>query len=194
MTLEKLAKYISFIQGPYILLPILIILSLFKTGLTQSRQFVLMPLFLFLIVIFPTIVLYLMIKRKVISDWDVRKREERYKILPVFLGSMIFATASSYYLATLLFFHISVISLTVVFVAVAITYFWKISLHAILNTSFFLIVNFLFYWKLPYLYFLIPVVGWARYYHKHHSLLQISAGIALSVLIVLSGLHLLGYI
>jgi len=194
MTLKQIAKSISFILGPYVLLPTLIVSSLFKTGLTQPQQIFLMPLFFFLVIILPTGVLYMLIRTKKISDWDVRKREERYKIFTVFMASTLLATIVSYYEAAPLFFHICLISWAVVFATSMITLLWKISAHAVLNTSVFLIVNFLFEWKLPFLYLLIPVVSWARYYHKHHSLLQICAGIAISSLIILSGLYLFGYI
>lgn len=194
MTLKQLAQSISFILGQYMLLPVLILVSLSRTGLSRPQQILFAPLFLFLVVIFPTIVLYIMIKRNVISDWDIRKREERHKIFPAFMIGTGLATLVSYYFASALFFHLCLILLIVVFVTIAITSFWKISLHMVLNTSVFLVVNFLFNWKLPYLYFLIPVVGWARHYDKHHSLAQICAGIALSTLIILSGLRFFGYV
>lgn len=77
---------------------------------------------------------------------------------------------------------------------VLITYIWKISLHTMLNVTATILVNFLFGWTLPILYIFIPIIGWARYYHKHHTFLQVVIGAIVSGLITLGMLNYFGYL
>lgn len=193
MSRENLARYISFILGPQVWFPVLLILFTFYTGLTRQQIFLLFPLLIFFQVIVPFTVLYWFIRTKRVADWDIRKREERYKILPIFILSTFVAVVMAYYLSNSLFFNLYMILWITALVGVAITYKWKISLHMILNTAAVILVNFLFDWKLPVLYFLIPLIAWARYTNKHHTLWQIIAGIIVSASIVVVMLQFFGY-
>lgn len=194
MTTQKFAQVLSFFLGPQVWFPLLLIIFLFKTGLKTNQQLILAPLlFLFLIVI-PFGFLYILVKRKKIGDWDIRNRKERFKILPVFLISTFSILILSKYLGTPLFFHLFMILWIVAFVGSVITFWWKISLHLMLNTAAVIIINFLFGWNLPILYLLIPIIGWARYYHKHHTILQIILGTLVSGMLALTALKYFGYI
>lgn len=194
MSKERLARDISFILGPQVWFPVLLLLFFFKTGLTQQQIFILAPLLILFQIIIPFVVLYWLIKTKKVSDWDIRKREERYQVLPIFVLSTFAGLFSVYYVGTILFFNLFLTLWLTAFVGVVITYKWKISLHLILNTAAVILVNFLFHWQLPFLYFLIPLVAWARYTNKHHTILQLVGGIVVSATIVLLSFKYLLYI
>jgi len=191
---EQIARVLSFILGPQIWFPVLILLFLFKTGLTQQQIFILFPIVLFFQILLPFGVLFWFVKTKRISDWDIRIRKERYKILPIFIVSNFIALILIYYFGTPLFFHLYLIFWLVALLGVLITFFWKISLHVMLNTSATIIVNLLFMWSLPFFYLLIPIVGWARYYQKHHTISQILGGVVLSCIVTITLLYFFGYI
>lgn len=191
--IAKIAKLISIILGPQMWFPVLMILSLFKTGLTQKQQLILAPLLLTFFIIIPFGVLYLLIKMKKIADWDIRRRQERYKVLFIFIASTLINMSFIYFFGTKLFFNLSLILWLVALIGTITTLFWKISLHVILNTTAVIIINFLFGWKLPILFILIPIVAWARYYHKHHTIWQILIGMLVSASITLLGLIYFGY-
>ncbi len=194
MDKQKIAKWLSIILGAQVWFPILILLFIFKTGLTQQQILILFPSLILFQIILPVVVLYWLIKSKRVSDWDIRNRKERYKILPVFIASTLVATIIIHQFGTELFFHLYVILWIAAFIGTLMTYFFKISLHVMLNTAAVTVVNFLFGWNLLFLYLLIPIVSWARYYHKHHTIVQILLGILISAIIVFSALAFLGYI
>lgn len=193
MNEEKIAKYLSIILGPEVWFPVLILLFILKTGLIANQVLILLPNLIFFQLLLPAGILYWLIKTKRVSDWDIRKRQERFIILPIFLISTLVALVLVYHFGTALFFHLYLIMWLAACLGILITYFWKISLHAILNTTGTIIVNFLFAWQLPYLYLLIPVVAWARYHNKHHTIPQILAGVLVTLVIVLGTLKLFSY-
>lgn len=194
MNKEKAAKTSSFILGPQTWFPVLIILSLYKTGLTSQQILILFPSLLIFQILVPLGVVYWLMKQKKVSDWDIRIRKERYKVLPVFMVSTLTAMILIYSFGTILFFHLYLIFWTTALIGVFITYFWKISLHMMLNVTATILVNFLFGWTFPILYIFIPMIGWARHYHKHHTFLQIINGAVVSGLITLGMLNYFGYL
>lgn len=120
-----------------------------------------------------------------IKDWDMRSRRERLLAAPIFLAS----TASALFLTQffshpdttylLLFLWITTALTTI------ITYFWKISLHAVINTTGIIIINIMFSWQFSWLFLLLAPVAWARYSQRHHTLHQILAGSSLVMAITL---------
>lgn len=145
-------------------------------------------------ILLPLGILYSLIKRKKISDWDVRIRQERFKILPIFMFSTLIALVAIYLLGNLLFFHLYLILWLTALIGVIITYIWKVSLHTMLNVVATILINFLFNWQLSILYIFIPIIGLARYYHKHHTIMQIIIGAILSGMITFGMLKFFGYL
>lgn len=194
MGIKNLTKIISFVLGPLVLLPLLILLLLLKTGLSSFQQLLLLPILVVFQLIIPFCYFFLLIKLKKISDWNVRKREERHIILLVFLLSTGVTALISYFLATPLFFHLFLIFFIDAVIGTTITFFWKISLHLGLVVTFVVVTNFLFGWQLPFLYFFILPIGWARYYDNHHTVSQIVLGAFLNWATVFSLLSFFGYL
>lgn len=194
MNKNRIAHIISIVLGPQVWFPVLIIIFLFKTGLSKQQILILFPSLLIFQILLPLGILYWLIKQKKVSDWDIRIRQERYKILPIFMVSTLVALILIYLYGNLLFFHLYLILWLVALVGVIVTYFGKISLHTMLNVTATILVNFLFNWQLPILYLFIPIIGLARYYHKHHTVLQVVVGAILSGLITFGMLKYFGYL
>lgn len=161
MLLIKSAKIISIALGPFVWFPLLIALSIFKTGLSKNQQQILFPLLLLFLIILPLSFFYFMIKSKRVND---------------------------------LFFNLFLTFFMLALISTAITHFWKISLHAAINTAGTILINFLFDWNLPFLYLLIPVVFWSRYVLKHHTATQLFFGSVVSGAFVLLAFYCFGYI
>lgn len=193
MDKDKLAKIASIILGPAGWFPVLIILLLVKTGLFKQQILILFPSLLILQILFPLGILCWLVKQEKVSDWDIRIRQERYKILTIFMTSTLVAMMLVYFFGSVLLFHLYLILWLVALAGMIITYFWKISLHMMLNVNAVILVNFLFGWKLLFLYLLIPIIGVVRYYHKHHTMPQILIGVLVSGLITFGMLKLFGY-
>lgn len=191
---NRIAKITGIVLGPLVWFPLLIIAFLFKTDLSEKQQLILFPLIIIFLVLIPFGYLFFMIKKKEIADWDIRNRKERYKILPLFILSNLILFVFVNVFGTKLFFHLFTILLFVALLGTIITYVWKISLHMTVITSSVIILDFLFGFKLPELYILIPIVGWARFYQKHHTILQIVIGTLVSGLITIIGLYYFKYI
>lgn len=191
---EKVAKYLSIILGPHVWLPVLIIVILFKTGLNNNQLLILFPSVFILQLIIPISYIYLSLKMKKITAWDLPKREERYKFLAITLASYILSTTLTYIFGNKMLFDLSLIILLLLVMVSVITFFWKISLHTTLNTAGSVLINFLFGWQFPWLYLTIPVIFWARFTLKRHDKLQLIGGILASSIFTLAALKYLGYL
>jgi len=194
MNSKKVAKCLSVILGPYLWLPILFTLIIFKTGLSSNQIRILFPTILILQVIIPLLYLFLGPTFGWISSWEMKIREERKPFLILVFVSSLMSLVAIYLYGNSLLLQMSIILLTLLVVLQAITNYWKISLHAAFNTGAVLVINFLFNWKLGFLFLTIPLIFWARLELKRHTISQLTLGFIIAVVIILSGLFLLGLI
>lgn len=191
MKKEKLANIISIILGPQVWAPLIFLVGFSHSGINNYNSYLLLPSILVLQVFLPLAYLYLAPKVGLATSWDLPKREERYPFLGlVFITSLISLYLIHQFGDQFLFnlFLLFFILLSVVFV---ITLYWKISLHTYLNTFGVIFINYLFDWKLPFLFLTIPIVFWARLTLKKHTILQLLAGILISLGFMLLGFQFL---
>ncbi len=182
MTLERVASIISIILGP-LWIPLILLLLVFRTGLTFEQQLILIPVLFVFQLVLPFIYMEMLIHNKKISDWDIRKREQRFLVLPLFTIITVLIMLLVYFYGTPRLFEIYVSLASLIFLGTLTTLFWKISMHLMLNTAAIILTNALFDWRLTFLFVLIPLIGWSRYYLKHHTLLQIIMGTLLSIVV-----------
>lgn len=180
MSVEKFAQIISIILGP-LWIPLILSLLVFRTGLTFQQQIILIPILFLFQLCLPFIYMEMLIHNKKISDWDIRKREQRFLVLPLFTIITVIIMLLVYFYGTPLLFEMYVSLASLIFIGTLITLFWKISMHMMLNTAAIILTNALFGWQLLFLFLLIPLIAWSRYYLKHHSLMQIIMGTLLSI-------------
>lgn len=182
MTTEKFAQVISIILGP-LWIPIILIILIFRTGLSYEQQITLIPLLFIFQLLFPFVYMELLIHNKKISDWDIRKREQRFLVLPIFTILTALIMLLVYFYGTPRLFEIYVSLASLIFLGTLTTLFWKISMHLMLNTAAIILTNSLFNWHLMFLFLLLPLIAWSRYYLKHHTLAQMVAGTLLTVIV-----------
>jgi membrane-associated phospholipid phosphatase len=185
MTLERFATLISVILGP-LWIPLILLLLLFRTGLTFQQQIILIPVLFLFQLFLPFIYMEMLIHNKKISDWDIRKREQRFLVLPLFTVMTALIMILVYFYGSPQLFEMYVSLSILIFLGTLITLFWKISMHMMLNTAAIILTNLLFNWHLTFLFLLLPLIGWSRYYLRHHTLSQIIMGTLLAAVVFLS--------
>jgi len=162
-------------------------------ALQEGLRWRFLGLLLFIDAIVPFIFFLLMLYHKQIDSWDIRKRKQRLPIyaftLLCHLGGIWMAheVGKTELAQTLLVFY--GIALTYV----GVTFFWKISLHAGVNTLLITSLNMFAGWRYWYLYAILPLVWWARHYQKHHTWAQLAVGSLLSLITTYLGLSWVGY-
>lgn len=156
-----IATLISRIFDPFVMLAVLFGLLFYQTA-------IFVPAFLSMIIL-PFFLFTLAWKTKFISNWDVSDRRERPKVLWTILAIEV---VSSILLKTTTAFP----ELFVLLGFTVITYFWKISGHAMAAalTTGTVVANFGWAWW-PVL-LIVPLVSWARVVRRDHTIGQVVAG------------------
>lgn len=176
MTLRNIAIIISRIFDFYFWFPVLLFIAIFNSRLSNQQIKILLPILLVLDVILPIALFFLVLKRGHVSDIDVTKQDERHRLFGTLSILLLFTTFISYLLANNLFFVLHLISLAVALTMFLITLRFKISGHMLMNAGSIFIVNYLFDWKLLWLFLIVPIVAFARLYLKAHTLAEVLAG------------------
>lgn len=174
---KKLAKWISIIIGPHTLFPIVFGILITQAQLNLNQLRILVPSILILEVILPLGYISFAPRFGLAGKWDMEKRKERIPLFALVLTTTGLSLAIIHFYGTQLLFNITLIFLILLAIMAAITEFWKISLHAALVTAATIFINFLYGWRLSYLYLLIPLTGWARLKLKKHTPAQVVAGV-----------------
>ncbi len=176
MNLRKLCFVVSRSFDFYTWYPVLLLVTIFNTGLSTNQIKILLPTLLFLEVLLPILLFLLVLKSGMISDVDVTKRAERPKLFGTMTFIVLVGTIFSFFVANKLFFVLQFLALVICITNFLITLKWKISGHMIMNASSIFAINYLFDWKLWWLFAIVPVVAFARIYLKKHTLSQLLAG------------------
>lgn len=189
---NKLAKLISIAFGPEVLLPALLVIIVFKSGLTFKQMEIVIPAVLVFQFLVPAIYILMMLKLKETSSWDLPRRQDRYRFLLVTVASFMVSLALIYQFGNRFLLELNLILTILALIFFTVTFFWKISLHSGIATTVSILANFLFDWKIPALYLMIPLVWWSRYALGRHTLAQLLAGACLCAAVSLGFLTLFG--
>lgn len=190
MSTKFFAQLISRVFGPFSVVPLFFIyLLIFHTGLLSHQQWQLFPILLLYVFCVPVLGFIFFRLTGRISDIDVTNQKERFPLLVLILISGCFGTGLSYVGGAPVLFILSLFFVMLVLSVVSvITPFEKVSLHATMATTLYLIVISLlgesFWWLLIF----ILLICWSRWYLKKHTIFQLILGIAVPSLIFLTGL------
>ena len=133
-------------------------------------------------------------KLKWISDIDLSHREERPTFLAVFVVSLAVASAILYFLnVPEKFFVYAFSGFIMTAVASLITLYWKISFHTAVATSVVTAIVILGGEEFWPLYFLIPLIGWARVVLAKHTVKQVIGGALVAFFVTVLVFYLFGY-
>ncbi|MCL5020040.1 MAG: hypothetical protein M1426_06215 [Patescibacteria group bacterium] len=189
----KIAKLLSIILGP-LWLPALLFVLIFKTGISLNNIKILLPSIFVLQILLPAIYIYYITKSKKVNAWDLPKRHERYSLITI---NMIFTMISLFLVhlyGNTLLWNLSILLLISLTIITVTTFFFKISFHMSINVVGSILINFLFDWKLPFLYLSIPLIFWARLKLKRHNIYELLIAALFGGLITFGSLFIFGYI
>lgn len=188
----KLAKVLSIIFGPQLWLPLLLLVVIFKTGLSSHQIQILLPVIFVFQVLTPLAYLHLSPRLGLSKAWDLPKRADRYLFLLITGLGLLISAWFVYSYGNLLLIHLGLIVIVIMLITFLITLFWKISLHMSLMVCGCLIISYLFNWNLGFIYLAIPVIFWARLRLKSHTFSQLAVPIFLDTSIGLGMLYFFG--
>lgn len=183
MSLTLFAKIISRAFDLYTWSLLLNTLFLFRSRLTTSQITLLLPLLFLFEVFLPLALFSFLLKKRVITDIDISRRRERPFYFSALFVLVAFGVISSFLFGNRFYFSLQLTALLALGLMVVISLFWKISGHLLVNSAGFFFINFFFGGSFGWLYWLLPVVGWSRWYLKKHDFWQLLAGAILGSLV-----------
>lgn len=183
--MTKIATIISRIFEPVVILTVLILIVLTKSGLEGYAFYRFIAIFFFLMVLPPMALLVWAVQTKKISNWDIGDRRQRVHALALFLLFQLFNVVLTWIFGNAYLLQIILLFCFWFLGFFLITLFWKISGHSGITTlgSLFMIQWFGVVWW-PVL-FSIPMVSWARVVRRDHTVGQVIAGVLYSLIFVL---------
>lgn len=194
MRRDIVAKWISRLLDPSIWWPVVLVLMVLNTGLTDKQVFVLLPILLFVELGVPVLFLFWSMKTGRISDWEMTKLEERRD----FFLFVVLVHAVSLGLLIALgneeLFHLRLILYIIEVAGAYITFFWKISVHAAVSVAAVMILVHLFGWVVWPLFLLVPIVAWSRWEQEKHTPMQLLLGTLLTLGYLLFAFWVLGWV
>lgn len=182
MNLKLFSGMVSRIFDFYFWFPVMLAVTLFRTGMTKEQIMILLLSLAIVDVAVPILVFLRLLKKGTISDIDVSVRSERHLLFGFLLVVATASTALSYFLGNNLFFVLNLSGLILVLTIFLTTFYFKISGHMMLNASSIFALNFLFDFTFVWLFLLLPLVGIARIYLKKHTLAEVLTGGVVGIL------------
>lgn len=182
--MKILALISSFIFGPQIWGPIIIVISLFKSDVSQSQITILLPFLLFGTLGIPFGYILYAYKKKIIKDLDMTNRLERFIPLTIIISSLCISTLYIYILHANKLGNLFLLFTLLMIVNGIITIFWKISLHMAINVLGTLLCIYL-YGSIAYpILITIPIIFWSRLFLKRHTFMQVIISLLLNGFII----------
>lgn len=184
----RLAKIVSDVINPAVVTAIVVVMI---AAMTHAWQWTLV--YVLGAIGLPTVYIYYLLRRGIISDFHIRNRQERYN--PMFFTVV---TTTLAWLGLRLggapdqltmFAFIGIFQTALLLL---ITVYWKISVHttAIAALSIFLVG--MFGWQASGALLLIPLVAWARLRTNSHTLRQTIGGTIAGTVFILTMLSIAG--
>ena len=180
--MKHLARIISRIFEPLVILPIILVFAGVRAGLTEGSLLSFLTIMAALFIV-PVIVFRVWLVARFHLDWDISNRKKRIGPLIVLLlflfGALILVNQWHNVLLTDMFvqFFLWLVGFLV------ITLFWKISGHTGVITLAFLLLLEWYGWQMWPILLAISLVTWARVVGKNHTLGQAIGGIVYSSLL-----------
>lgn len=185
------ANIVSRVLDPVVEIPLALVIAVWW-AVENGFRWRFLVLLLMVDALLPFLYFVHMLRRGEVKSWDIRDRKERiplylFTLVVHFIGLFLaFVLGKESLLMVLLIFYV------VAIVFMVITIFWKISLHAGVNSLLITFVNMITGWRYVWLYILVILVGWARVKDGHHNWSQVIAGAVLAGVMVWGGLRIYG--
>lgn len=170
---EKIAKKISLITTsfPWLICFLLILFFELRSKIEIRPVDTILALCLGLW----TFISAFILKKRLDIDQESR-RHRSYFLLAIIPGWIVILLPFWLLGANSALLEIIIFAVGISLVLLSNNLFYRISFHASINTSLFILLNHFTSWNYWFLFILIPVIGWSRYYLKKHTLFQLMAG------------------
>ena len=190
---QKLAHVISEISNPlFIALPTFLVIALI-TAPDPLHAFLWWIIAVLGISVAPFLFILQGVRKGKLTDHHVSKREQRFVPLVFGLICMILSFVLLYLLGVSAVLMATVVAVIVACViSLAVTKYWKISLHLVGMAGAVTVFVLLFGPLMLVLSPLVLVVGWARWQVRAHSIYQAIAGTILAVVVTIVTFFLFG--
>ncbi len=189
--LNHVARYLSYVFSPPLTALYGVVAVTYFLGVGSKWLWALM--FILLFVFPPTAYVYFLLRKGVVSDFHINRKEQRAKpILFIFVNTIIATVVYNglggpRYLSVL-----AVSSLFLLAFMFIVTFFYKISGHCAAVGGLIVVLFLLFGDAAITFTPLIPLVAWSRVKLKRHSLAQTVSGLILGVVTFIFVLYLYG--
>lgn len=183
---NRVAERISDIFNPYYsAVPFFIMVAIASTR-TVSRAILYWLIMALFFSVLPIWDIRRRINSRSVSDAHIDRREDRIKPLLFALSSALGGLLAIYLVSAPALIRAVCWSVVITGIVItAITLRWKISLHTAGITSISLALVLIYGWQATPIFIFLPVVIWARLVLKRHTVAQVLAGMAVSVIVVL---------
>jgi membrane-associated phospholipid phosphatase len=177
----KIARWVSDYLSP----PVLVAASLIMVAVFAGTALVWVSIGVFMVLAIglPTLYVFWLVKRKMVSDFHIPIRRQRIRPMIFMLGSSL---VSVFFLSLLhpprFLMMLALAAMAQLSVIFLITLKWKISGHTAAVSTFSALCWFLFGSLAGFVFILVPIVIWARLRLKRHTPMQTLAGTVLGLL------------
>lgn len=196
---QKIAKIISDIFfNPAVLAIVILIVAVLKSAMPWAETTSWILAVIVLNGVIPGLFYLFFTHRGYVFDDTLQNKKvlrERVIVFSIFLGLVTFEllilVSTHPYQPLLAIFSGGIITLMI---AALITYFWKISIHALMITFFVTMFILIYGWQIWYISALIPLVFWSRLVLFRHTPWQLFIGFLLSLAVVFSTFYFFGLV
>lgn len=130
----------------------------------------------------PAIYMFYGLRKGFISDWDISKRGERYRLYLVTILAHLVGVIFAFLIGKTELGLILLVFWSLAVVFALVTYYWKISVHAGVNGVMLAFFNHFWGWSnYWWLILVLLLVLWARVEIKKHNWLQVTIGAGLAI-------------
>lgn len=180
-SIQPFATAVSRCTGILTGTPLVIFLMFSQAHLVRGQKAVFLAIFLFIGWVIPISYFILALHRGWIKDVDATDRRDRYVLfsLGFVCWTVLLGVTLIYLPAEFLKVFLPVYLLN--FVVFVVTFGYKISVHASLNTVLYLLVNQVAFWSLWWLFPLVILICWSRWANQRHTVAQLVWGVVAAV-------------
>lgn len=160
-------------------------------ALTNGARWRFLALLLVVDALLPAVYMVWGLKTGRISNWDIRKKEERRELYFLTVFAHLFGVVLAFLIGKYVLFKILLVFWSLAVVFAIVTYFWKISVHAGTNAALVAFCNHFYGWdRYWWLVGVLLLVLWARVEGKNHDWGQVLVGAGMALAWVSLGLQL----
>ncbi|MCL5795474.1 MAG: hypothetical protein M1338_03890 [Patescibacteria group bacterium] len=194
---KKIASFVSnYLLNPGVLALVILVMAVLRSRMPENTLICWLLAILVLNTAIPGLFYLFFTSHGFVFDATLQNKKvnrERLAILGIFLAlitlELLILVSTGAYQPLLAVFAGGILTIVI---GGAITYFWKISIHATLTTFFVAMIILLYGWNFWPVIFLIPLVFWSRIILNRHTFLQLLFGCILSLAIVLVTFNVFG--